>query len=118
MKSQNLIRPTRAFATLVLLAFGAGFAIAAPLSPADEPSAVVRFHDLNLDNAKDVATLYQRIAWAARWVCRDDTPVRDFAKLRHSQECIDAAIERAITDANRPALTAFHRGKSARLAGG
>ena len=119
MKSQNVTRPTRVFATLVLLAFGAGLATAAPLSPAHEPSTVVSFHDLNLANAKDVATLYLRITRAARWVCQDDTPMRDLARLRRWQECVATTIERAITDANRPALTALHRGKTTtRLAGG
>jgi UrcA family protein len=119
MKSQNFIRPTRVFATLVLLAFGAGLATAAPPSLARHPSTVVRFHDLNLANAKDVATLYVRIARAARWICRDDAAsMRDGSKLRHWQECVDTTIEQAITDANRPALTAFHRSKATRLAGG
>ena len=118
MKSQNVIRPTQIFPTLVLLAFGAGLATAAPLTPASDSSMVVRFHDLNLANPKDVATLYLRITRAARWVCRDDTGMRDMEKLKHWQECVYTTIERAITDANRPALTAFHRGKTTRLAGG
>lgn len=118
MKSQNVTRPTQVCATLVLLAFGAGLATAAPPSPTYEQSSVVRFHDLNLANAKDVATLYLRITRAARWVCRDDTSARNVAKLTRWQECVDATVERAISDANRPALTAFHRLKTTRLAGG
>ena len=118
MKSQNVTRPTQVFAALVLLAFGARLATAAPPSSAQEPSTVVRFHDLNLANAKDVAILYVRITRAARWVCRDDDrSLRDIPRLQRLQECVDTTIERAIADANRPALTAFHRGKTTRLAG-
>jgi len=115
MKSRNIDRATQVFATLVLLACGAGLATAAPRNLPYEPHTVVRFHDLNLSNAKDVATLYVRIARAARWVCRDDTSVRYHTK---ESKCVDMAIEQAITDANRPALTALHRSKATRLAGG
>jgi UrcA family protein len=119
MKSRNVSRPTQVFAPFLLLAFGAGLATAAPLSPVPQSSTVVRFHDLNLAEAQDVATLHARIARAARWVCRDDTSVVDGAKLKHWRECVDKTIARAINDANRPALTAFHRGKTAtRRAGG
>jgi len=118
MKSQNVTRPTQVLATFVLLAFGAGVAKAEPPSHTFEQSTVVRFNDLNLANEQDVATLYLRITRAARWVCRDDTSERNVAKVRRWQECVDVTIERAITDANRPALTAFHRLKTTRLAGG
>ena len=120
MKSQNIIRPTQVFATLALLTFGAGLATGAPQSPAyDQQSTVVGFHDLNLANAKDVAALYLRITRAARWVCRDDDKsLHNVPKMRLWQECVDTTIERAIAEANRPALTALHRAKTTRLAGG
>jgi UrcA family protein len=77
----------------------------------------VRFADLNLASEKDVATLYRRIQWAARLVCLDATFMSDPLRIRKVELCIDATVERAIGDVNRPLLTTLHRSKTRRGAG-
>jgi UrcA family protein len=78
---------------------------------------VVRFADLDLANAKDLAILYRRIAWAAHLVCMDDAFVSDAANTRSMRLCVAAATEQAIGDINRPALTALHHSKATRVPG-
>lgn len=65
--------------------------------------ATVRFADLNLAAAKDVAELYRRIEYAARKVCMEHT--------RDREECARRAVSNAVMKIDRPQLTAFHRTK-------
>jgi UrcA family protein len=65
--------------------------------------ATVRFADLNLAVAQDVAELYRRIEYTARKVCREH--------LRDREECTRRAVSNAITKIDRPALTAYHRSR-------
>ena len=117
MLPQNQTRPTRAFTALIVLTctLATGSAMAAqPLGKA--PSTIVRFADLKLAKATDVAILYRRIGWAARWVCRNDEHSIHAAGARNMALCVDEATEQAVRDVNRPALTALHRSKTARVA--
>jgi UrcA family protein len=82
------------------------------------PSRAVRFADLNLASDKDVATLYHRIQWAARLVCLDATFMSDPLRVKKLELCIDATVERAIGNVNRPLLTALHRSRTGHVAGG
>jgi UrcA family protein len=65
--------------------------------------ATVRFADLNLGAAQDVAELYRRIEYAARKVCMEHT--------RDREDCTQRAVTNAVVKIDRPALTAFHRSK-------
>ena len=65
--------------------------------------ATVRFADLNLAVAQDVAELYRRIEYTARKVCRDH--------VRDREECTRRAVSNAVVKIDRPALTAFHRSR-------
>jgi UrcA family protein len=105
-------------AAITALACGTGFVAASPPTRSHVPSRVVRFAELNLASEKDVATLYHRIQWAARLVCLDATFMSDPARVRKVELCIEATVERAIGDANRPLLTALHRSKARHRAGG
>jgi UrcA family protein len=80
-------------------------------------SRVVRFADLDLANAKDVVTLYRRIGWAAHFVCLDNAFVSDAASAMSMRLCVAAATEQAISDINRPTLTALHHSKTTRVPG-
>ncbi len=117
MLPQNQTRRTRAFTALIVLtctlATGSAMAVQ-PLGKA--PSTIVRFADLKLAKATDVAILYRRIGWAARWICRDDGHSIDASRARNVALCVDVAIAQAVKDVNRPALTALHRNKTARVA--
>jgi len=117
MSSQNYLCSTRAIAAIAALACGTGIVAAAPPTGSHVPSRAVRFADLNLASEKDVATLYHRIQWAARLVCLDATFMSDPARVRKLELCIDATVERAIGDVNRPPLTALHRSKTSHAVG-
>jgi UrcA family protein len=72
------------------------------------PSVVVQFDDLNLDTAPGVARLYKRLHVAAEQVC--DSPVATGSRFiaRDWRQCIDAAVDRAVKQVDRPAVTAYH----------
>ena len=76
--------------TLVLFG-GAATALGAPSGDAEIATKVVRFKDLDLSTGAGAGTLYERIAAAARVVCRGRRR-RRFAR----------AEPRAIEDAVRP----------------
>jgi UrcA family protein len=86
-------------ASLVGLALGHGLATAG--TQAAVASRVVSYADLNLSNARDVATLYRRITRAADTVC---DPVE---ALGH-RECVASAVAEAIRQAHRPELSAYY----------
>ena len=76
---------------------------------AQAPSEVVRYSDLDLSTATGVRTLYKRIQNAAWRVCRDIT---DQATGIYNARCRVAAIDAAVAQLNKPALTALHTGRS------
>ena len=81
-------------------------------------SQTVSFADLDLSKAAGVQTLYKRIKVAARKVCGPadrytyPTPSRAFGK------CVQAAIADAVTQVDRPSLTALHKEEASRTARG
>jgi UrcA family protein len=78
--------------------------------PPDEPlKRVVSYADLDLSRDSGVATLYSRINSAAREVCE---PIDDWALRLQRFDCRQAAIARAIADANLPTLTSLYLTKS------
>ncbi len=119
MHSRKSTSQTRLFALLTVLACTFGPGIAAAASPIHTlvPARLVRFADLNLADAKDIVTLYNRIRDAARAVCLDDSFTGDPAHAKNLRLCIDAVVEQAIRDIDRPALTALHHRKMTRAAG-
>jgi|SRR5712675_2513914 len=64
---------------------------------------VVRYHDLNLNQAEDVATLYARIRRAAAEVCTSS------AASSMQRDCYQEAISSAIARVNNPSLSAYHQ---------
>jgi UrcA family protein len=119
MNPQKHLRPMRVLAALTALActLGTGLTTAAPPMGNVPSSTVVRFADLNLASDKDVATLYERIKQAAREVCRNDAFLSDPAAEWNIRECVVGTVATAISDVNRPALTALHRSKTTHVAG-
>ena len=84
----------------------AGSALAA--EPAAEPRLqVVRYADLDLSSQAGAASLYARIAAAAREVC----PVmveRQLASIGRARRCTEDAVARAVEDVNVAAVTSLH----------
>jgi UrcA family protein len=91
-----------AVTTLTLL----GCTIARADDTAASHAAVVRYADLDLNNARGAAALYQRIRGAAHSVCRD-LESRSLAFQERYSACVHEAIAKALTDVDRTNVTAY-----------
>jgi UrcA family protein len=80
---------------------------AAAASPADAPTVVVRFGDLNLATEAGAAALYHRIVAAAAQVCPAWDP-DNLATISAGAACRKAAIARAVAAIPSPKLAAIH----------
>lgn len=88
--------------TAVLLGWSAA-ALAAPTRPSDDVAKkTVKFADLDISTADGAQALYERIASAARAVCRG-------AELSAADECRASAIAAAVAGVGSPLLSAAHR---------
>jgi len=65
-------------------------------------SKIVRYHDLNLSQADDVASLYARIRRAAAEVCTSS------AASAVQRDCYQEAIATAVARVNSRSLKAYH----------
>lgn len=93
------------------LACAAAYADSTPLS---EPhTSVVHFKDLNLDQPRDVARLYNRISFAADRVCGPRSYGGYSIKAANYQACYSDVIARAVAQINRPSVKAYFDERSA-----
>jgi len=77
----------------------------------DVATQVVRYGDLNLADPDGAKTLYSRLKKAARHVCFDTSGAdAGLPGLIAQSRCVDAALDTAVKDVNKPLLTALHRG--------
>ena len=83
---------------------------------AEGPSQKISYADLNLEQAKDVTVLYERIQAAAEKVCRESSVPRDGYHRRNYNRCYQGAVELAVKEVNHFALTALHQGSSGSIA--
>jgi UrcA family protein len=65
--------------------------------------------DLDLSRSADVEMLHRRITSAAISMCRADAAIWDVKRLSHRQQCVQAAVKRALAGVDAQ-LTALHRG--------
>lgn len=95
--------PTRSVPALTaLLALGASIAAhAAPNAPDAFATKTVRFHRSELATASGAQALYERIAAAARIVCRNEP----YASVR---ECRARAVDDAVRAVDSPLLSSIH----------
>lgn len=98
-------------ATAVLTALICGPTLAD--APAD-PMKAVSYADLNLKSAAGVAALYQRIGRAAGQVCQMPQGTKQLVIETGIKACKADATDRAILQANLPALSALHLAKTGR----
>lgn len=96
-----------ALSTLSLLA-GSATALAAPSSDSAVVTKVVRFKDLDLATGAGAEMLYERIAAAARVVCRE-------AARPDVRACRARAVEDAVRAVGSPLLSSIHRSTSERI---
>jgi UrcA family protein len=87
------------------LALG-GFAQASTVR--ELPSVVVRYGDLDLDRADDVAALHARLRKAALQVC-SQLDSRVLGLREQYQACVSGAVTQGVAKVDNPRLTSFHR---------
>ncbi len=101
--------------TIILTtALAAGAQIAHAADPTDDSSrhVTVHFADLDINNVEGDAALYHRLQSAAKSVCSEDEDnTRDLASESRVKTCESKAISDAVTQINRPTLTAYYRAK-------
>jgi UrcA family protein len=74
----------------------------------DVNAQIVRFSDLDLSRPAGAQALYHRIQGAARDVCEVNAP-RAYLDRVPYQQCVSAAIARAVVDIDAPLLTEYHQ---------
>ena len=111
MNSHATFRGTARALTLVLAALLSVPALAG--APAD-PTKKVKFADLNLGSAAGVNALYQRIERAAREVCHLPHGTLQLKLEKELKACKADATDRAVLQANIPALSALHLARTGR----
>jgi len=72
-------------------------------------AVVVRFADLDLNQSKDIQILYHRIKLAAGIVCGPRELTGSRLPLLSWQHCVAGAVDSAVLQLDRPALSAYHR---------
>jgi UrcA family protein len=78
--------------------------------PAVEASVTVRYHDLDLDNPKDIANLYHRIRGAAVQVCMPEEGPQLVNRLFWTawNDCFSQAIDNAVRTVHNDKLSVYH----------
>jgi UrcA family protein len=93
------------------------FATAALPTAADSrlvaDSLEVRFGDLDLGKEAGVASLYARLRNAAEQVCDLGLGAQALFLSSSQRACVTAALDQAVVNVDRPALTAYHAARTA-----
>jgi UrcA family protein len=90
-------------AALALVSTSPSFALGGPMGP----DVTVRYHDLNLDTARDANKLLKRIRLAAASVCEPLYKGTAFTKIKRDQ-CVLQLTAETVAKVNRPMLLAAH----------
>jgi len=104
---------TLSLMVLIVLASPGALLASTPADAQAERSVTVHFADLNLNEPADVAVLYQRIRSAAAQVCGPRELGGPHIASTDYHHCVTAAIERTVTQVDRPGLGAYHRAHGA-----
>ena len=101
-------------ATAIIGALTSSFAVVCTAGDNTETfSQVVKYGDLNISDAQGAATLYRRIAAAARTVCgADEIDSRRLGYRASINACIHQAIVDAVTKVGQPELVAAYNAKN------
>jgi UrcA family protein len=75
-------------------------------------AVVVRFADLDLNKPRDVQILYHRISLAAGVACGEREGPGSRLPPPSWQRCVAVAVESAVSQLDRPALSAYHRSRT------
>ena len=101
-------------ATAIVGALTSSFAVVSTAADnTDTFSEVVKYGDLNISDPQGAATLYRRIAAAARSVCgADEIDSRRLGYRASINACVHQAIVEAVTQVGRPELVAAYNAKN------
>lgn len=100
--------PARQRAIIGLALLSLGFAVSiAGAAPQEETVRTVKvtWHDLDPSTPQDAQRLYYRIVAAAHAACGQDD-IRDLKQHVKEQQCVEQAIDNAVTQVHSPALLA------------
>lgn len=93
-------------ATAIFGALASSFSVVSAADP-NSADVTVRFADLNIASPSGALVLYERIRAAAQGVCSYYWFKTDADEAR----CVQNAIANAVTEVNRPALSAVYNAK-------
>ncbi len=85
-------------------------------NPAEAPTIVVSYGDLDLSHANGVSTLYRRINQAARKVCAPldvSQSVAPASMAEAHKTCLSNAVSGAVAKIDKPEFTAYVNAKTA-----
>jgi UrcA family protein len=81
-----------------------------------EQSLEVRYDDLDLGGNAGIAQLYGRLRSAAETVCDTGYRPQTLFLVPGWRACVTGALEQAVAEVDRPALTAYHAAQANRRA--
>lgn len=84
---------------------------ATPSAADSPPQLLVRYADLDLGRPTGASILFHRLQSAAKIVC-SPLESRDPARTAMFKRCVSDAMARAVTQVDRPAFSAYYRGKA------
>ena len=73
------------------------------------PALEVKVGDLDLTHPAGITILYQRLQFAAQQVCGPSAITGSRLGDRDQPSCVKAAVDDAVRQLDRPALTVLHR---------
>jgi len=98
-----------ALAALFVVAWqGAALATSLDAPPGQPVSVSVKYADLDLSRPADVKVLYHRIHRAADAACGERELMGSHLPLPSWSQCVAQAVDAAVAQVDRPALTAYH----------
>ncbi len=74
---------------------------------------LVRYNDLNLDQPRDVARLYDRVSSAADKVCGTRSFASHYKKIADYEICYKETVASAVAHIDRPSVTTYFEQRSA-----
>jgi UrcA family protein len=80
--------------------------------PIGSPLKLVRFSDLNLDQPRDVARLFNRVSSAADKVCGTRSFAGHYNKIADYEICYKDTVASAVAHIDRPSVTVYFQQRS------
>jgi UrcA family protein len=105
----HCLRLSDLVAAAVLSALAVGFSAGAAADAAHDPTAIVRYGDLDASTVQGATVLYARIRSAAEHVCSSFDQPLDLNSRALKTDCIRQAIAEGVAAVNERALLMVHK---------